>query len=80
MRLHGVEGRLIDQPWRFDLNNFARVFETLGLAALVELVTPDIGRAGRQTMVLTDAPTPTVARENAPGVRAGHDRFDAHRA
>ena len=65
MRLHGVEGGLVDQRRHGDGDHFADRLQFLGFAALVELVAADIGRAGQDAVNLPDAPSPAVAGEDA---------------
>ena len=79
MRLHGVEGGLVDQRRRLDGDHFADRLQFLGFAALVELVAADIGRAGQDTVNLPDAPAPAVAREDALSVQVRRDVLHAHR-
>ena len=43
LSLNGVEGLPIDERRGLDLDDFARGFENLGLAALVELAAADMG-------------------------------------
>ncbi|MDB5392807.1 MAG: hypothetical protein JWM91_313 [Rhodospirillales bacterium] len=59
MRLHGVEGRLIDQRRHLDRHDLACGLQFLGLAALVELVAAHVGRSGEDAMKLADAPAPS---------------------
>ncbi|HUZ14541.1 MAG TPA: hypothetical protein VMU93_17065 [Caulobacteraceae bacterium] len=79
MRLHGVEGRAVDQRRHLDRDHFGRGLELLGLAALVELVSADIGRSGQQPVELADTPSAAVAGEDAARVQMLDDRLDAHR-
>jgi len=80
MRLHGVERGLFDQ-WRHgDGDHFADRFQFLGLAALVELMAADIGRAGQDAVNLPDAPASAVAGEDASLVKMSGDVLDAHRS
>src|SRR5579859_5485738 len=80
MRLHGVEGRLIDQRRHLDRDAFAGRLNLPRLAAPVEFVAADIGGPGQDIVHLSDAPASAVAGEDAPGVEVGRDRLDAHRA
>ena len=65
MGLHGVEGGLVDQRRHGDGDHLADRLQFLGLAALVELMAADIGRAGQDAVNLSDAPAPAVAGEDA---------------
>jgi hypothetical protein len=65
MGLHGIEGGLVDQRWPLEGDHLAYRLQSLELAALVESVTADIGRAGQDAVNLSDAPAPTVASEYA---------------
>ena len=80
MRLHGVEGRLVDQRRHLDGDDLAGRLQRLVLGALVELVAADIGRPGQDAVNLSDAPAPAVAGEDAALVEMGRDVLDAHRA
>ncbi len=73
MRLHRIERDLIDQGWNFDGDYLVDRLQLLALAALVELVTADIGRPGQDAVNLSDAPASAVAREDAPGVEIAGD-------
>ena len=80
MRLHSVEGDLIDQRWHLDRHDYAgRLPPVLG-AGPVELVAADIGRPRQHLMELPDAPASAVAGEDTARVQVAHDRLHAHRA
>jgi hypothetical protein len=66
MRLHGVEGGLVDQRRYGDSNHFADRLQLLGFRALVELTAANIGRTGQGAMNLPDAPAPAITSEGAP--------------
>ena len=57
MRLHGVEGRLIDQQRHFDGDDLAGRLERLVLGALVELMPANVSRPRQDAMNLADAPS-----------------------
>ncbi len=71
MRLHRVEGRLVDDRRHGDDHDLADRLQLLGLGALVELVLADIGAAGQDAMDLPDAPASAVAGEDAVAVEIG---------
>src|ERR1700689_5567044 len=73
MRLHGVEGHLIDDRRNGDRPHLADWFQLLGLGALVELVRADIGAAGQDTVDLPAPPPTSVPGEDAVCVEMGDD-------
>ena len=80
MRLHGVEGGLIDDRRNRDRHHLADGLQLLGLGALVELVRTGIGAAGQDAVDLPDTPTAPVAGEDAVCVQMGDDLLHAQRA
>ena len=77
MRLHGVEGGLIDERRDRDRHHLADGFQLLGLGALVELVHACIGAARQDTVDLPDTPSPPVAGEDAVAIEIGDDLLHA---
>ncbi len=80
MRLHGVEGGLVDQRRRLDGDHFADRLQFLGFGALVELVATDVGRSGQDAVDLPDAPAAAVAGEDAALIEMAGDALDPQRA
>ncbi|MEI9992649.1 MAG: hypothetical protein WDM86_21780 [Rhizomicrobium sp.] len=78
MRLHGIEGRLIDDRRHGDGDDLADRLQRLGLGALVELVLTDIGAPRQDAMNLPDAPASAVAGEEAVAVEMSRDVLHAH--
>ena len=66
----------IDQGWNLDGDDLADRLQFLRLAALVELVASDIGRACQDAMNLADAPASAVAGEDTAAVEMAGDVLD----
>src|SRR5579875_175665 len=78
MRLHGLEGRLVNERRHGDGHDFTDGLQLLGLGALVELVLTDIGAPRQDAMNLPDAPASAVSGEEAVAVEMGRDVFHTH--
>ena len=76
--LHGVEGLAVDDRRHRHDHDLADRLQFLGLGPLVELMLAHVGAAGQDAVDLADAPTPTIAGEDAVAVEIADDVLHAH--
>lgn len=79
-RLHRVERLAVDDRRNGNRHDLADRFQFLGFGSLVELMLAHVGAAGQDAVDLADAPTASIAGEDAAAVEVGDDILDAHLA